>query len=77
MNRIQFVGLFTLIVFTAHALRLYEQHEAYANTADYLQGLLNQQRQFESQISTLKNDLNNTVNAATSTTDIYNKISIL
>jgi peptidoglycan hydrolase CwlO-like protein len=77
MNRIQFIAIITLILYTANTLRLNEDHLAYDNTADYLQGLLNQQSQFQSQIAALKNDLNNTVNAASSTSDISNKISIL
>jgi hypothetical protein len=62
---------------TTNSLRLTEEHLAYDNTADYLQGLLNQQNQFQSQINALKNDVNNTVNAATNTNDISSKIAIL
>jgi hypothetical protein len=70
MNRIQFILLFTLFFFITDTLRLNTQHLVYDNSADYLQGLINQQSQFEAQIAVLKKDVNNTVGNATNTTDI-------
>lgn len=79
MNKIQFLFIASLFILSAASLKLetVEHQQAITNSADYLQGLLDQQNNFEKSINQLDTNIQETVQGATSQTDIDRKISIL
>lgn len=79
MNKIQLVVVLLCFTASVHALKLDDltHYAAIDNPQDYLQGLLSQQKNFQTAIDSLSGNLNTTTADVAAENDIAKKIDIL